>query len=107
MEEEGHFGVESSIEDDGRTARLSLVGELDLNAADTMTAEVDHLSELGVDTVLVDASELTFLDSSGLRALLTGRERLHAKGGQFRVVNASPAIARLLDMTGTRSMLEG
>jgi anti-anti-sigma factor len=106
MQEEGSLSVESSIDEATRTARVALGGELDLNGVDAVTTEFDELAEQHVDTVLVDASGLTFLDSSGLRALLAGRERLQAKQVQLRVVNASPAIARLLDMTGTRSMLE-
>ena len=105
VEDEGHLIVESSIDDAANTARIALGGELDLNGVDEVTKEFDELGDR-VDTVLVDASRLTFLDSSGLRALLAGRERLEAKRVQLRVVNASPAIARLLDMTGTRSMLE-
>jgi anti-anti-sigma factor len=107
VEEDGHLTVESSIDDASRTARLALGGELDLNGVDAVTSEFDELGKRDIDIVLVDASGLTFLDSSGLRALLTGRERLQAKHVQLRVVNASPAITRLLDMTGTRSMLEG
>jgi anti-anti-sigma factor len=107
VEEEGHLSVETSIDDAAHTARVALAGELDLNCVDAVTTEFDNLGEQGLHTVLVDASGLTFLDSSGLRALLAGSEKLQAKRVQFRVVNASPAIARLLDMTGTRSMLEG
>jgi anti-anti-sigma factor len=107
VEDEGHLVVESSIDDEAHTARVKLEGELDLNGVDAVTHEFDGLGERDVDTVLADASGLTFLDSSGLRALLTGRETLRAKGVQLRVVDPSPAIARLLDMTGTRSMLEG
>jgi len=106
VEDEGNLIVESSIDDAAHTARIALGGELDLNGVDAVTKEFDALGDQGVDTVLVDASRLTFLDSSGLRALLAGRERLQAKRVRLRVVNASPAIARLLDMTGTRSMLE-
>ena len=45
--------------------------------------------------------------SSGLRALLAGREKLKSAGVQLRIVEASDAVTRLLDMTGTRSLLEG
>ncbi len=107
VEEEGHLIVESSIDDAARTALLVLRGELDLNGVEAVTAAFDDLRQQDIDTVLVDASRLTFLDSSGLRALLAGSEKLKTKRVQLRVVNASPAIARLLDMTGTRSMLEG
>jgi anti-anti-sigma factor len=103
--EHGQLSVDSSIADDGRTGRLSLSGELDLNGVDAASAALDELAARDVTAIEVDASGLTFLDSSGLRALLAGREQLQAKGVHLRVVNPSASITRVLDMTGTRSIL--
>jgi len=105
VDEEGHLTVRSEIEND--TARVSLQGELDLHGADPVTAELDRLAASDVHAVLIDASGLSFLDSSGLRALLAGREKLKSAGVQLRIVEACDAVTRLLDMTGTRSLLEG
>jgi anti-anti-sigma factor len=105
--EQGHLSVASSIADDGRTGRVQLGGELDLNGVDAVSAALDDLAERGVIAIEIDASELTFLDSSGLRALLAGRAQFQEKGARLRVVNASESITRVLDMTGTRSALEG
>ncbi len=105
MNSEGHLSAEASVADG--TARLVLSGELDLNGVDPVTAELERLAAQDVTTVLVDASGLTFLDSSGLRALLAGREKLKAAGATMQVVDASTAVTRVLDMTGTRSLLEG
>ncbi len=105
MEEEGHLTIRTTVDPGSRTARLSLHGELDLNATDSVSSKIEELAAQDVDTVLLDASGLTFLDSSGLRTLLTGRERFGAKGGQFRVVDPSVAVARVLEMTGTSEML--
>jgi anti-anti-sigma factor len=107
MEEEGHLTIQSTVDQQNRTARLSLHGELDLNGTNAVSRKLDEFAEGDVDTVLLDASGLTFLDSSGLRTLLTGRDQFAAKGGQFKVVDASVAVARVLEMTGTREMLEG
>jgi len=107
MEEEGHLTIQSTVDQRNRTARLSLHGELDLNGTDAVSRKLDEFAAGDVDTLLLDASGLTFLDSSGLRTLLTGREQFAAKGGQFKVVDASAAVARVLEMTGTREMLEG
>jgi anti-sigma B factor antagonist len=105
VEDEGHLTIESSVE--GDTARVVLQGELDLHGVEPVNAELDQLTEQGVKSVLVDTSGLTFLDSSGLRTLLTGREKFSSLGGQLKVVESSPAVARVLDMTATRSLLEG
>ena len=107
VEGEGHLSVEATVDRDTRTGRLTLQGELDLSSVDSVTTELDRLAEQALETVLIDASEVTFLDSSGLRALLAGREKLSARGVQLRVVDASLAVTRVLDMTATRAILEG
>jgi anti-anti-sigma factor len=90
-----------------RTALIRLHGELDLDAVAPVVEKFADLAERGLSSVVVDASGLTFLDSSGLRALLTGREKLNGAGTRLHVVDASPSVARVLEMTGTRAMLEG
>jgi anti-sigma B factor antagonist len=107
VDEAGHLSVESSLDSATRTARVSIAGELDLNGVDSLTAELNRWTAQDVDTVLVDAAGVTFLDSSGLSALLAGRESVRASGAQLKVVATSTAVARVLDMTGTRSILEG
>jgi anti-anti-sigma factor len=105
VDDEGHLSVESSVE--GGTGRLTVAGELDLSGVDEVTAALDRFAEQNVETVFMDASGVTFLDSSGLRALLTGSERLQARGAHLKIVNASAVVTRVLDMTGTRTLLEG
>jgi stage II sporulation protein AA (anti-sigma F factor antagonist) len=105
VDDEGHLSVESAVE--GRTARLTLAGELDLSGVDAIAEKLDEFAEGDLDAVVIDASGLTFLDSSGLRALLSGREQLREKGIELRVADASAAVTRVLDMTGTRTLLEG
>jgi anti-anti-sigma factor len=107
MEEEGHLTIRSFVDPTGRTARLSLRGELDLNATTELSRMLDELAEGDAETVLLDASGLTFLDSSGLGMLLTWRDQFDANGRQFKVVDASAPVARVLEITGTREMLEG
>jgi anti-anti-sigma factor len=107
VEAEGHLSVESTVDRESRTGRVRLRGELDLSGVESVTAELDRLADQDLETVQIDASGVTFLDSSGLRALLSGREKLNARGAQLKVVDASLAVTRVLEMTATRSILEG
>lgn len=101
----GHLRLSSAVDDNA--ARIILDGELDLHAVAPVVAEFDRLRGSGLRSVVIDASRLTFLDSSGLRALLTGHATFKASGTELQVINASPAVLRVLDMTGTRTLLEG
>lgn len=90
---------------DEGVARVTIQGELDLDRADEVASQLSDLPAQGATAVLVDASGLSFIDSSGLRALLSAREQLEEAGATLQLINLSPAVERVLDMTGTRAHL--
>ncbi|MEO6629842.1 MAG: STAS domain-containing protein [Aquihabitans sp.] len=53
----------------------------------------------------IDATDVTFIDSSGLRVLIEARTRQVEGGGHFMVINPSPAVTRLLELTGLSELL--
>jgi anti-anti-sigma factor len=92
---------------DNGEARVTMQGELDLDRADVVAGQLSALAAQGATTVVIDASGLSFIDSSGLRALLSARDQLAAAGASLQVINLSPAVERVLEMTGTRELLTG
>jgi anti-anti-sigma factor len=78
--------------------RPTIRGDCDLAAAAAIEAFLDSFDHAPVD---VDLSGVTFLDSSGLRALLNARRR----NAGLRVVDPSESVTRVLDITNTRGYL--
>jgi anti-sigma B factor antagonist len=81
---------------------LAVQGELD---AYTAPALEDHIAALLAEQtkeLLLDLSQTAFLDSSGLRALLTVHRRLEGSGGRLELREASEPVLRLLEITGLR-----
>ncbi|MEY2448286.1 MAG: hypothetical protein QOH79_1762 [Acidimicrobiaceae bacterium] len=103
MPDEAPLDVVTAV--DGSTARVTLRGELDLDRAEEVADQLSTLATEGATQVIVEASALSFIDSSGLRALLTAREQIEAAGATLQVANPSPAVERVLEMTGTRALL--
>jgi len=79
------------VETDGRAL---INGEIDISNA---TRIEDWLINLGRVPLEVDLSGVTFFDSTALRSLL----RVARHNGSLRVVNPSPSVARVLDITDT------
>jgi anti-anti-sigma factor len=50
--------------------------------------------------IFIDASQITFMDSSGLRALLVAKAELDAEERSLRLLNPSPAVERLFEIAG-------
>lgn len=92
---------------DGTTARVRVAGELDLEGAPVLDEEFRGLLALGVKTVVVDMSAVTFLDSTGLRAIIVGREVLVAGGATLTLDGVGGVVERVLQMTGLMDLLTG
>jgi anti-anti-sigma factor len=89
-------------------ARVFLRGELDLATASLLHKRIDELlagNGQHRSLLLIDLGELTFCDSSGLRALLEILDRCHRLGTNLRVTNVPANIHRVFELTGTTSVL--
>jgi anti-sigma B factor antagonist len=91
---------------DGAGVGVRLWGDLDASSATDLDRELLRIA-VGLDRgerVVVDTSSLTFIDSSGIAALVRGRAAVLDHGGRFRLVT-SEALRRLLEMTGADELL--
>lgn len=84
----------------GSRSIVTLTGELDLAAVDAFSTALREVRAAGSKRVEVDAGELTFVDSAGLQALLVARRVTVAGGGAFTLVHVSPALRRMLALSG-------
>ena len=95
--------LEIDVSETGGVRRLSLRGELDL-------AGIDRFEQLltggGPATFVLDMRGLTFIDSSGLRALIMADERVRADGGRIIVVRGPERVNDVLEVTGVARRLE-
>lgn len=87
-------------------ARLELRGELDMSVVDLMTEPIATSEKDGVASIVLDLRDLTFLDSTGLHAILDAWRRAEVNGHQLRVVGASGAARRLFELTGTEFLID-
>jgi anti-sigma B factor antagonist len=85
---------------------VALAGELDLAAAPAVADAVGRaLSRGTVGEVVIDLAQLTFLDSSGVHALMRAREAVRAQGASFAVRRAVPAVTHVLRIAGVGELL--
>ncbi|MGY1723531.1 STAS domain-containing protein [Blastococcus sp. SYSU DS0533] len=87
--------------------RLTVAGEVDCTSAPRVTAVLDELLAAAPREVLVDLTAVTFLDSAGLCALAAAHRKALAAGGQLRLLAATRAVIRPLQITGLWDLLGG
>jgi anti-anti-sigma factor len=77
---------------------VTLHGELDVSSADGLS---NSLVELAGSTLVVDLSDLTFMDSSGIGALVRARNRIRADGlGDLVLTRPGAIVRRALEIVG-------
>jgi anti-sigma B factor antagonist len=68
----------------------------------------DILSEMvasGTTRIVVDLADTTFLDSSGLGALIGGLKAARQAGGDLRIARPTPAVATVFELTNLNTVL--
>jgi anti-sigma B factor antagonist len=93
---------EIDVQEDGALLVLRLRGDLDMAAVPAVEQTVERLPR-DRDGMVVDIAELQFLDSTGLRLLLTLQQR--QDGMPVAFTEPAPRVGRVLDITGVRRLL--
>jgi anti-anti-sigma factor len=84
---------------------LALEGEFDLAAAPTMRERLTEARAAGARGVVLDMTEVTFVDSSVLRELLRAEAEMQSDGVPLVIAALRPPVARLLELTHTAGLL--
>jgi anti-sigma B factor antagonist len=84
-----------SSHSDGR-ATLELHGELDIGTAPKLDAAVDRALEDGCSEVVLNLAGTTFMDSSGLGALIRAARTVDARRGTMEVLSPPGSEARVV-----------
>ncbi len=96
------FSIEAEQIDAGTVLRV--VGELDLSTHERLGEELTSIAT-GGGAIVVDLEGCDFIDSSGIRALLIGRQAAEDNGGTLALAAAKPQVVRILDVAGLASAL--
>jgi anti-anti-sigma factor len=86
------------------TAVVSVQGEVDLVSSDQLRRVLDDALQ-ETPRVTLDLTELTFIDSSGLSALVDAHRKARDAGGTLTLRHPTPMLRRLLDITRLETLL--
>lgn len=85
---------------------VSVDGEVDLSTAPQLQAALDKtISEAGTTRVEVSLAKVAFLDSAGLRVLVSALRQAEEKDIAFRVSDAQPRVRKVIEITGLTESL--
>ena len=94
------LSIDVSSASDGHIQLFALGGSLDIASSPTLRAALMESADRDKHEIIVDLTQLEFLDSTGLGALIGAHKRAAEHGGSVRLVAQEGQILRLLRITG-------
>lgn len=93
-------------EDANDVRRIHLSGRLDTVGSEQIAGELAGLASSAKRGVVIHLSEVTFLSSMGIRALIAAAKDVQAKGGRMVLhVDGSDVVVRTLEATGVDELI--
>jgi anti-anti-sigma factor len=89
--------VETREED--RAVYLALRGELDLSTVEKVEQELRRAERSEPTLVVLDLGSLSFLDSTGLRTIVTAHQRAQEAGRRLVIVKGPDTVHRVFTIT--------
>ena len=98
------FSVHTSREGDSAVVKVS--GELDLAGAPELERAIRDVEYSEIGRIVIDLTDLTFMDSAGLNVLLSAKSRDRETHHRLQVTPSKhAAVDRLLSLTGAWEIL--
>ncbi|MGE5379831.1 MAG: anti-sigma factor antagonist [Methylocystaceae bacterium] len=96
--------IKTELWDDILIVKLS--GDIDISVADGLRAQIDgEYMQQGVHHLLLDLSEVEFMDSTGLGLILGRYKKVTAAGGHTYIVRPRARVKQLLEMSGVSNLI--
>ena len=96
----------SEIEADTGRLRIDGIRELNQTNALALQRSVNAVLTDAVKTIELDLSQTIFVDSHGLGALIAMRNMMERRGGAVNLLNPSPLVRRVLELTRLHRVLD-
>lgn len=85
---------------------LRVSGEIDIQTSPILDEGLRRAQGDGASSIVVDLSDVTFLDSTGLSVLVTALKRGQSAGGGLRLASPRLNVQRVLEITGLAEVFE-
>ncbi len=86
--------------------RIALSGELDISTAPRVEEELERVEPAGPAVLVLDLRGLSFMDSTGLRLIVSADGRAREQGRRLAVVRGSETVQRIFRVTRLEERLD-
>jgi anti-sigma B factor antagonist len=105
MSQIASFSLSEEAPEQG-TLVIAVGGEADMTTAVKFNESFFSAARSGVRRVVADLTDVSFIDTTMLNALVVGHRRMVRDHGHFAVVCSGPRVQRILEITGLGQILQ-
>ena len=98
-------GIEIEELQQDREHTLKLRGELDMAGVPSLEATIERICADGASSLTLDLGELSFIDSTGLAAIVHATGLCSKRGCAFQILPGPRSVQRLFEVTGLDGVL--
>ena len=98
--------MEINVQQLAQTTVVSVAGSVDALTVDQLTGALTGQIGSGHRQLVIDLSQVDFMSSAGLRAVLAALKESRLHGGDLRLAGARPGVERTLKMSGVMNILK-
>ena len=85
---------------------IEIIGSIDAITYEQLINTISVLNSSGSSQIILDFSQVEFLSSAGLRALLISLKECRGSGGDLRIAEITNRVCKVLDLEGFTSILK-
>ena len=85
---------------------IAPTGNLDINTSDAFRRQITDLMSTGAKAILIDCQAVTFMDSSGLSALVMALKSAREIGSKLSICSVNDQVRMLFRLTGMEKVFE-
>jgi len=82
-----------------RSDVVPLKGEIDLHVSPTVTATLNEVIDKKPERLVVDLSEVSYIDSAGLAALIQSMQKVEGYGGKFMLSGLQETVRSIFEIS--------
>jgi anti-sigma B factor antagonist len=84
---------------------IEVAGEIDLATVSELQKAIDEIFAERSDNLVVDLRESSFMDSTGLKALVMTHRKFDGSGRSFAIAISGGPVSRLIDLSGVNTTI--
>jgi anti-anti-sigma factor len=92
--------MEMRVQSEDNVPILDIEGEIDHFVAPKLQRQIDELIDQGTKNLILDFSEVNYLDSGGIGVLFSAMKQLVPRSGHMGIVCQDPNVIRILELVG-------